>query len=167
MRYFALHVLLWITITTETCFSGQPNVIVVMSDDQGYGELSCHGNPVLQTPNLDRLHDESVRFTDFHVAPMCTPTRGQLMTGVDALRNGAMNVSSGRTMLRRTFPTMSNLFAASRWQTGVFGKWHLGDTYPYSCYLMGVDERSGKNFDHRKRQSWNDLASSRRFRQPW
>ena len=75
----------------------QPNVLIVLTDDQGMGDFSCHGNPVLKTPNLDRLQGEAVRFTDFHVAPMCTPTRGQLMTGVDALRNGAMNVSSGRT----------------------------------------------------------------------
>ncbi len=118
----------------------RPNVLVIVTDDQGYGELSCHGNPVLTTPNLDRLYDESIRFTDFHVAPMCTPTRGQLMTGVDALRNGAMNVSSGRTLLRRAFPTMGNLFAASGWQTGIFGKWHLGDTYPYRPQDRGFHE---------------------------
>ena len=74
----------------------RPNVIIIVTDDQGYGDLSCHGNPILRTPNLDRLHSESVRLTDFHAAPMCTPTRGQLLTGRDALRNGAMNVSSGR-----------------------------------------------------------------------
>lgn len=108
-----------------------PNVILVITDDQGFGELSCHGNPVLKTPNLDRLHAESLRFTDFHVAPMCTPTRAQLMTGTDALRNGAMNVSSGRTLLRREFPTMAETFAASGYRTGIFGKWHLGDNYPY------------------------------------
>lgn len=118
----------------------RPNVLVVITDDQGYGELSCHGNPVLQTPNLDRLSSESIRLTDFHVAPMCTPTRGQLMTGVDALRNGAMNVSSGRTLLRREFPTMGNLFADSGWSTGLFGKWHLGDTYPYRPQDRGFDE---------------------------
>ena len=67
----------------------RPNVILVMTDDQGYGDLSVHGNPVLKTPNLDRLHSQSVRFTDFHVAPMCTPTRGQLLTGRDAMDNGA------------------------------------------------------------------------------
>ena len=71
----------------------RPNVIVVMTDDQGYPELSVHGNPVLQTPHLDSLHDESLRLTDYHVAPMCTPTRGQLLTGIDAARNGAINVS--------------------------------------------------------------------------
>lgn len=108
-----------------------PNVILVITDDQGYGELSCHGNPVLKTPNLDRLHSESLRFTDFHAAPMCTPTRGQLMTGTDALRNGAMNVSSGRAILRPEFPTMPEIFGASSYRTGIFGKWHLGDTFPY------------------------------------
>ena len=81
--------------------------------------------------HLDRLHSESVRFTDFHVAPMCTPSRAELMTGVDALRTGAMNVSSGRTLLRRDLPTMANLFAAAGYRTGIFGKWHLGDMYPY------------------------------------
>ena len=59
----------------------KPNVILIMTDDQGYGDLSCHGNPVLKTPNLDRLHSESTRFTDFHVAPFCSPTRAALMTG--------------------------------------------------------------------------------------
>ena len=58
----------------------RPNVLVILTDDQGYGDMSCHGNPVLKTPNMDRLYAESVRFTDFHVAPMCTPTRGQLMS---------------------------------------------------------------------------------------
>jgi len=71
----------------------RPNVILVLTDDQGYGDFSCHGNPVLRTPNLDRLREQSVRLTDFHVAPMCTPTRGQLMTGLDALRNKARHVA--------------------------------------------------------------------------
>ena len=118
----------------------RPNVILVMTDDQGYGELSCHGNPLLKTPNLDRLHDESIRFTDFHVSPMCTPTRGQLMTGMDCLRNRAMNVSSGRTLLRRDLPTMADLFAAAGYATGIFGKWHLGDNYPYRPQDRGFHE---------------------------
>ncbi len=117
-----------------------PNVILVMSDDQGYGELSCHGNPVLQTPQLDRLHSQSIRLANFHVAPMCTPTRGQLLTGCDALRNGAMNVSSGRTMLRLSFPTMADIFADSGYRTAMFGKWHLGDDYPYRPQDRGFNE---------------------------
>jgi len=118
----------------------KPNVIIVLTDDQGYGDLSCHGNPVLQTPHLDRLHAESIRLTDFHVAPMCTPTRGQLMTGRDCLANGAMNVSSGRTFLRRGLPTMADLFAAGGHRCGQFGKWHLGDNYPYRPHDRGFHE---------------------------
>ena len=120
--------------------AAKPNVILVMTDDQGYGDLSCHGNPVLRTPNLDRLHNQSIRLTEFHVAPMCTPTRGQLMSGVDALRNGAMNVSSGRTMLRREFNTMADAFGAGGYRTGLFGKWHLGDNYPYRPQDRGFQE---------------------------
>ena len=89
-----------------------PNIIFLLTDDQGYGDLSCHGNPVLKTPNLDKLHAESVRLTDFHVTPMCSPTRGQLMSGMDCLRNGAASVSAGRSMLRPGIPTLPEAFAA-------------------------------------------------------
>ena len=70
---------------------------MVLTDDQGYGDLACHCNPELKTPNLDKLHADSIRFTDFHAAPMCTATRGQLISGRQCLANGAMNPSSGRT----------------------------------------------------------------------
>ncbi len=120
--------------------AGRPNVIIILTDDQGYGDLSCHGNPRLKTPVLDRLHAESVRLTDFHATPMCTPTRAQLMTGRDALATGAMNVSSGRTLLRRDIPTMAELFRAAGYRTGIFGKWHLGDSYPYRPEDRGFEE---------------------------
>lgn len=117
-----------------------PNVILIMSDDQGYGELSCHGNPLLKTPNLDQLASESIRLTDFHVAPMCTPTRGQLMSGQDAFRNAAMNVSSGRTLMRPGLKTMADQFQAAGYRTGMFGKWHLGDNYPFRPQDRGFQE---------------------------
>ena len=116
----------------------KPNVVIVMTDDQGYGDLSCHGNPVLQTPHLDRLHGRSVRLTDFHVAPMCTPTRGQLMTGRDALDNGASYVNR-RSMMRHDLPTMAGIFADAGYRTGLFGKWHLGDSYPARPLDRGFD----------------------------
>jgi arylsulfatase len=100
----------------------KPNVIVVLSDDQGYGDFSCHGNPVLKTPNLDRLHGQSVRLTDFHVAPMCSPTRGQLMTGLDALRNGATSVCAGRSFVRRGEDLGHGRDAAGGYRTAMFGK---------------------------------------------
>src|SRR5687768_15549082 len=80
--------------------AARPNVVIILSDDQGYGDFGRHGNPILKTPNLDRLAEQSVRLTDFHVAPMCTPTRGQLLTGMDACRNGATSVSAGRSFVR-------------------------------------------------------------------
>ena len=118
----------------------RPNVIIVMTDDQGYGEFACHGNPIAQSPNIDRLAAKSVRLTDFHVAPMCTPTRGQLMTGLDAFRNGAINVSSGRTLLRPELATMADVFPKGGYRTGMFGKWHLGDNYPFRPEDRGFDE---------------------------
>ncbi|MEM9478145.1 MAG: arylsulfatase [Verrucomicrobiota bacterium] len=120
--------------------SAQPNVIVIITDDQGYGDLSCHGNPVIRTTHLDRMHSESVRFTDFHVAPMCTPTRGQLLTGLDAARNGAINVSSGRTLLRADLPTLADKFGKAGYATGIFGKWHLGDNFPFRPEDRGFRE---------------------------
>jgi arylsulfatase A-like enzyme len=118
----------------------KPNVILVLTDDQGYGDLSCHGNPVLKTPHLDQLYDESIRFTDFHVAPMCTPTRGELLTGMNAFRNGATAVCEGRSLPRKELPMMAQFFKNSGYSTGHFGKWHLGDNYPYRPQDRGFDE---------------------------
>jgi arylsulfatase len=120
--------------------AARPNVLIILTDDQGYGDFSCHGNPVLKTPNLDRLASESVRLTDFHSAPMCTPTRGQLMTGVDAVRNGATSVTGGRSFLRPGIPTMPEMFAAAGYRTGIFGKWHLGDNFPHRPMDKGFQE---------------------------
>ena len=117
-----------------------PNVILIMTDDQGYGEFSCNGNPLVQTPNVDKLARAGISFTDFHVCPMCTPTRGELMTGLDAFRNGAINVSSGRTLLRPELKTMADVFKAGGYQTAIFGKWHLGDNYPCRPEDRGFDE---------------------------
>jgi arylsulfatase A-like enzyme len=139
MKFAWLTILAFIAIDAHAN-AKSPNVIVIITDDQGYGDLACHGHPALRTPNLDRLHAQSVRLTDFHVCPMCTPTRGQLLTGLDCLRNGAMNVSSGRSLLRRGIPTLGNLFAEGGYRTGQFGKWHLGDNYPYRPQDRGFHE---------------------------
>jgi arylsulfatase A-like enzyme len=117
-----------------------PNVILIMADDQGYGDIRAHGHPFIRTPNMDRLHAESVRFTDFHVAPMCTPTRGQLLTGVDAMKNGATAVCQGRSMIRREIPTLADYFAGAGYRTILSGKWHLGDSYPHRPQDRGFQE---------------------------
>jgi len=108
----------------------KPNVIIILSDDQGYGDFSIHGNPILKTPALDKMCQNGVRFTNFHVAPLCTPTRGQLMTGLDAMNNKASTVLTGRGLMRRDVVTMPEVFRQNGYRTGIFGKWHLGDTYP-------------------------------------
>lgn len=102
-----------------------------MTDDQGYGDLGCTGNPWIHTPNIDAFHDNAVRFTDFHVSPLCTPTRGALMSGRRPVRNGAWATCWGRSILRKDEVTMANVFADNNYKTGMFGKWHLGDNYPY------------------------------------
>ncbi|WP_168433275.1 arylsulfatase [Pontiella sulfatireligans] len=118
----------------------KPNVIVVLTDDQGYGDFSCHGNPVLKTPNLDKLHAQSIRLTDFHSAPVCTPTRGQLLTGRDAMHNGAWSWAFGHEMIHGENKTMADIFKANGYTTGHFGKWHLGDNYPFRPGDKGFDE---------------------------
>ena len=100
----------------------RPNVILVMTDDQGYGDLACHGNPVIKTPSLDKLFAQSVRLTDFHVSPVCTPTRASLMTGKDAVRTGAWGTTWGRSLPRRSDIMMADAFGASGYKTGFFGK---------------------------------------------
>ncbi len=109
----------------------RPNVILVMTDDQGYGDLACTGNPWISTPNLDDFFVQAARCPDFHVSPLCTPTRGAIMSGRNPLRNGAWATCWGRSILRRDETTMARVFAHNGYRTGMFGKWHLGDNYPY------------------------------------
>tara|TARA_B100001123_G_C15342470_1_gene1035570 strand:+ start:6592 stop:8403 length:1812 start_codon:yes stop_codon:yes gene_type:complete len=130
----------FLNVIVTAALAKQPNVIIVMTDDQGYPELSVNGNPILKTPYLDRLHGVSLRLEDYHVSPMCAPTRGQLMTGLDAARNGAINVSSGRALLRSGLSTMANFFGDAGYVTGLFGKWHLGANYPFRPEDRGFDE---------------------------
>jgi len=120
--------------------SERPNVLLIMTDDQGYGDLGCTGNPIQKTPCIDRLHDESVRFTDFHVSPFCTPTRAALMTGRYPARTGAFRTSAGKTSLRPDETTVAEVFAANGYATGIFGKWHLGDSCPSRPIDQGFEE---------------------------
>jgi len=116
------------------------NVMILLTDDQGYGDLACHGNPVIKTPNLDALHARSVRFTDFHVSPTCAPTRSALMTGRYTNATGAWHTIMGRSLLAHGEVTMADCFRASGYRTGIFGKWHLGDNYPCRPQDRGFDE---------------------------
>src|SRR4051812_16024375 len=118
----------------------KPNIIFILTDDQGYGDLSCHGNPILKTPYLDRLHDEGVRFTDFHVSPTCAPTRSALLTGRHEFRNGVTHTILERERLTPRATTLAQVLQSAGYTTGIFGKWHLGDEPAYWPSKRGFDE---------------------------
>ena len=118
----------------------RPNVVLILTDDQGYGDLACHGNRQIKTPHLDRLHARSVRLTNFHVSPVCAPTRAALMTGRCAHRVGVWHVVMGPSQLRKDEMTAADVFSANGYQTAIFGKWHLGDCYPFRPQDRGFGE---------------------------
>lgn len=116
------------------------NVVLIITDDQGYGDVGIHGNTMLKTPNLDALARQSIRFTNFHVDPTCAETRAALMTGRYACRTGVWHTVLGRSLLRRDETTMADVFSASGYRTAIFGKWHLGDSYPFRPGDRGFHE---------------------------
>lgn len=118
----------------------KPNVVIVITDDQGYGDLSCHGNPTIKTPEIDELFADSVRLKDYHVAPTCSPTRCAFLTGHWTNRTGVWHTIMGRSMLRENEVTMGQVFQDNGYATGMFGKWHLGDNYPYRPEDRGFSE---------------------------
>lgn len=118
----------------------RPNIVFVITDDQGYGDFSSHGNPILKTPHLDRLAAESVRFTDFHVSPTCSPTRASIMTGRHEFRSGVTHTILERERLSLAATTLPQILKSAGYVNGIFGKWHLGDEAEYQPDRRGFDE---------------------------
>ena len=118
----------------------RPNIVMVITDDQGYGDLGHTGNPVIQTPEIDRLAAESTGLSDYHVAPTCSPTRASLLTGHWTNRTGVWHTVNGRSMLRENEVTIGEMLEGAGYATGMFGKWHLGDNYPYRPEDRGFSE---------------------------
>ncbi len=116
-----------------------PNVVLIVTDDQGYGDYGRTGNPWLKTPALDALYDGSVRLQNFHTDPMCAPSRAALLTGRDSARAGVWSTLTGRYFLNRDVPTMGDVFRAGGYRTGMFGKWHMGDGRRYLPHERGFD----------------------------
>lgn len=139
-RLAILFSLLSLLVVSATAAQRPPNVILVMTDDQGYGDVGALGNAMIRTPNLDKLHGQSVRFTDFHVDPTCSPTRSALMTGRYSTRTGVWHTIMGRSLMYHDEVTVANVFKANKYQTAMFGKWHLGDSYPMRPQDRGFDE---------------------------
>ena len=128
------------TAQAEPGEARKPNIVVVMTDDQGYGDLGCHGNEIIKTPSLDRFHAQSARFTQFHVGTTCAPTRAGLLTGFNANRTGVWHTIGGASLLRRDVPTLPEILREHGYATGLFGKWHLGDDFPYRPQDRGFEQ---------------------------
>jgi arylsulfatase A-like enzyme len=118
----------------------RPNVLLIITDDQGYGDLGVHGNDKIKTPNLDQLAGKSVEFTHFFVSPVCAPTRASLMTGRYHYRTGVVDTYMGRAMMYPDEVTIAEILGRAGYQTGIFGKWHLGDNYPMRPIDQGFQE---------------------------
>ncbi|HEU5116428.1 MAG TPA: arylsulfatase [Isosphaeraceae bacterium] len=118
----------------------RPNVVLIMSDDQGYGDLGVHGNPVIRTPNIDKFAAESVEFRRFYVCPVCAPTRSSLMTGRYNYRTRVTDTYLGRALMDPDEVTLAEMLGKAGYRTGIFGKWHLGDNYPMRPIDQGFDE---------------------------
>ncbi|MDE0123938.1 MAG: arylsulfatase [Bryobacterales bacterium] len=118
----------------------RPNIILVITDDQGYGDVGAHGNTKIRTPHLDAMHAESVRLTNFHVDPTCSPTRSALVTGRYSSRTGVWHTIMGRSIVHRDEKTFADVLAGAGYSTAFFGKWHLGDTSPYRPIDRGFQE---------------------------
>ena len=126
----------------------RPNVLLVMTDDQGYGDLRFHGNAKIDTPVLDRLAGESARFDRFFVCPLCTPTRASLLSGRYYLRTGVASVTRGLETMRSEEVTIAEVLKGGGYATGCFGKWHLGEHYPNHPNGQGFDEFFGMPTGH-------------------
>ncbi|WP_111709770.1 arylsulfatase [Lutibacter citreus] len=147
MKLIAVIITCLLSITLISCknekvkVNKKPNVIIILSDDQGYGDLGRHGHPILKTPNLDKFYDQSVRFTKFHVSPTCAPTRAALMTGKHEFKSGVTHTVAGwgREKLSLESTTLATHLKNAGYSTGLFGKWHLGKTGAYRAEKRGFD----------------------------
>jgi arylsulfatase A-like enzyme len=137
--HLCLFVAIFFIIPASAQTAPKPNVIIIITDDQGYGEIAAHGNPVIKTPSLDKLHSESVRLTNFHVDPTCSPTRAALMTGRYSTRTGVWHTINGRSLMRPIELTLAETFKSNGYATAMIGKWHLGDNYPFRPQDQGFE----------------------------
>ena len=125
---------------SKTLTGSRPNIILVMTDDQGMGDLSCMGNPILKTPHLDRFYERATRFTDYHVSPTCAPTRSAIMSGRAPFKNGVTHTIWQRERMALDTVTFPEVLQSAGYATGIFGKWHLGDEEAYLPGSRGFDE---------------------------
>ncbi|MBM4093447.1 MAG: arylsulfatase, partial [Planctomycetes bacterium] len=129
----------------------KPNILLILTDDQGYGDFSIHGNPHVRTPNIDRLAASGVRFERFFVNSFCAPTRAALLTGRWPLRTGCHGVTHNREAMRPSEVTLAEALRGAGYRSACIGKWHNGEQYPFTPQGQGFDEFFGFNNGH-----WNN-----------
>lgn len=134
------HLPLLILAILATCLTGKPNIVFILSDNQSYYEMGCHGHTDLKTPNIDKLAKQSVEFRNFHAPPFCSPSRAVILTGRYAMRSGIFTTISGRSILHKDETTLPEILKDHGYHTGIFGKWHLGFSYPHRPKDRGFDE---------------------------
>ena len=144
MKHF-LYLLLLVSVASaaHANASSRPNVLLILTDDQGYGDVSIHDNPQLRTPAMDRIGREGVRLDRFYVSPVCGPTRASLLTGRYHLRTGAFGVTRREEVMSPDEVTLAEVFRQNGYATGCFGKWHNGTVYPETPNGQGFDEFLG------------------------
>ena len=143
MRGFDISRIIFLLILFISCtkqVEQKPNIILIITDDQGYGDIGYNGNPHIKTPNLDLLATNSMRFNNFYVSPVCAPTRSSLLTGRYSLRTGVTDTYNGGAMMSNDETTLAEILKENNYQTGIFGKWHLGDNYPFRPTDQGFHE---------------------------
>lgn len=136
--------ILIVFVVFNSCYSPiknkTPNVIIIMTDDQGFGDLGINQNPNIITPNIDKFANKSIQFNNFFVSPVCAPTRSSLMTGRYSLRTGVRDTYNGGAIMSNNETTIAEILREANYATGIFGKWHLGDNYPFRPSEQGFDE---------------------------
>jgi arylsulfatase A len=155
-----LFILLCITCQLAFAQGKKPNVVLILTDDQGWGDLSLHGNPVLETKNLDKLAHQGAQFNNFYVSPLCAPTRASILTGRYHLETGVVSVSNGLEIMDTNETTLAELFKANGYHTGIFGKWHNGQHFPNRPIDQGFDEFLGFTAGHWSNYFDTDLTQN-------
>lgn len=145
---FLVTIAFWLSAPSAFASNRPPNVLIILTDDQGWGDLSLHGNSNLSTPHLDQLAKSGAQFSHFYVCPVCSPTRAEMLTGRWHPRGGVRDVTSGGERLDTDETTIADVFRAAGYRTGLFGKWHNGTQGPYHPNARGFDEFYGFSSGH-------------------